>query len=499
MAPNPSTRAALRLSGLRKSFGGVLALSCGELEVREGEVHLLLGGNGAGKSTMMRIAAGMTQPDAGSLAVRGRTVRFRSPREAQDAGIAMVHQECLLAPHLSVAENLFLGREESGRFGTVNRKRMLASAGALLERYGFRIDARARAASLGPAARQLVEICRALAFDASILVFDEPTSSLPEADAEQVFRIAAGLRSRGRSAIYITHRMEELRRLGDRVTVLRDGRTVFTAAMADVSNAELIRHMVGRTMETAARRSSAGRGRTALRVSRLCRKGAFDEISFDLREGEVLGLAGLMGSGRSEICHVLFGLDEPDRGEIFVDGAPYRPRTPRDAVKAGLALVPEDRKAHGLAALRPLRENISLSALPRFSPRGILDLKAELSAVSALVSRLNLRAASPSQRAAGLSGGNQQKAVLAKWLLARSRVFLLDEPTRGIDIAAKAEVASLVDELARQGAAILLVSSELSELLQLAERILVLRGGRVAAELGAGATQEEILRHAALG
>lgn len=490
---------ALRLSGLQKSYGGVLALSEGNLEARRGEVHLLLGENGAGKSTMMRIAAGMTAPDVGSVAVDGRTVRFRSPREAQDAGIAMVHQESLLAPHLSVAENLFLGREECGRFGTLSGRRTRESARRLLDRCGFPIDPDAIVGHLGPAARQLVEICRALVFDASILIFDEPTSSLPQAEAEQVFRIVAELRGQGRAVIYITHRMEELRRLGDRATVLRDGRTVFSAPMAEVSNEELIRQMVGRSVESAARRPDAPRGREALRVSGLGRKGVFENISFALHEGEVLGLAGLIGAGRTEICRVLFGLDAADEGEMFVDGRAFGPRTPRDAVRAGVALAPEDRKAHGLAAFRPLRENMSLSALPRFSPRGILDLRRESNAVAAMIARLNLRANSPAQKAGELSGGNQQKAVLAKWLLARSRVYLLDEPTRGVDIASKSEVAALIGELARQGAAILLVSSELPELLQLANRILVLRNGRIAAELGPGATQEEILRHAAMG
>lgn len=489
---------ALRLSGLQKSYGGLQALSEGNLEARRGEVHLLLGENGAGKSTMMRIAAGMVEPDAGSLAVDGRTARFRSPREAQDAGIAMVHQESLLAPHLSVAENLFLGREECGRFGTLSGKKTREQARRLLDRYGLQIDPGATVGHLGPAARQLVEIGRALVFDASILIFDEPTSSLPQAEAEQVFRIVAELRSQGRAVIYITHRMEELRRLGDRATVLRDGRTVFTAPMAEVSNEELIRQMVGRSVESAARPPDAPRGREALRVSGLGRKGAFENISFALHEGEVLGLAGLIGAGRTEICRVLFGLDAADEGEMFVHGRAYRPRTPQDALRAGVALAPEDRKAHGLAAFRPLGENMSLSALPQFSPRGILDLRRELSAVSAMIARLNLRANSPAQKAGELSGGNQQKAVLAKWLLARSRVYLLDEPTRGIDIASKSEVAALIGELARQGAAILLVSSELPELLQLAGRILVLRNGRIAAELGPGATQEEILRHAAL-
>jgi len=489
---------ALRLSGLQKSFGGVIALSRGDLEVRSGEVHLLLGENGAGKSTMMKLAAGMLSPDSGSISVYGRTLRFTSPREAQDAGLAMVHQESLLAPHLTVAENLYLGREELGRFNTLKPGATLEAARRLITRQGFPLDPAARVGRLGPAGRQLVEICRALVFDASILIFDEPTSSLSDAEAAQVFGIIDDLRRHGRAVVYITHRMEELRRLGDRATVLRDGETVFSGLMSEVSNDDLIRRMVGRAVNGSVRRTPATPGREVLRAAGLTRRGVFEDISFSLREGEVLGLAGLVGAGRTEICRALFGIDRLDRGEIHVEGRPYLPQSPRHAVRAGLALVPEDRQVCGVASQRSLAENMSLAALPLYSPRGILNLKAELAAASDMISRLNLRASSPAQPAGQLSGGNQQKAVLAKWLLARSRVFLLDEPTCGIDIAAKSDVAALIDELTRHGSAILLVSSELPELLHLADRILVLRRGRIAAELPGLTTQEEILRHAAL-
>lgn len=489
---------ALRVSRLQKSFGGIPALRRGELQARAGEVHLLLGENGAGKSTMMRIVAGMLAPDAGSVEVNGEAVRFAQPREAQDAGIAMVHQESLLAPHLTVAENLYLGRERGGRFGLIKPSEMREAAKSVISRHGFPLDAAARVGGLGPAGRQLVEICRAISLEASIIIFDEPTSSLSESEAALVFRIVDGLRREGRAVIYITHRMEELRRLGDRATVLRDGETVFTAPMGEVTSEDLIRHMVGRPLDGVRRRTPAGKGKEMLRAVGLARRSAFQDVSFTLHAGEVTGLAGLVGAGRTEVCRAIFGLDPLDAGEMTVDGKPYRPSSPRDAVRAGLALVPEDRQVHGLAALRSLMENLSLSALDRFSPRGILDLKSEIAAAQGIMGRLNLRARSAAQRAGELSGGNQQKAVLAKWLLARSRIFLLDEPTRGIDIAAKSEVAALVDELARQGAAVLLVSSELPELLHLADRILVLRNGRIAAELKGDVTQEEIMRHAAL-
>jgi len=489
---------ALSLAGLQKSFGGIPALRSGSLEARSGEVHLVLGENGAGKSTMMRIAAGMLAPEAGSIHLHGRPRRFASPREAQDAGIALVHQESLLAPHLTVAENIYLGREPQGRFGLVDREAMMASARRLITRYGFALDPAARVSTLAPAGRQLVEICRAMALEASVVIFDEPTSALSEIESAQVFRIVDELRRQGRAVIYITHRMEELRRVGDRATVLRDGETVMTALMSDVSNEELIRHMVGRPLDNGQRRRRLAPGDELFRAEGLTKRGAFENISFTLRAGEVVGLAGLMGAGRTELCRAVFGASGADSGRMRVMGAAYRPRSPRDAVRAGLALAPEDRQVDGLAAMRPLGENITLPALSRYSPGGVLRRRRETAAAQSIMERLRIRAASAGQRAGELSGGNQQKAVLAKWLLAEARIFLLDEPTRGIDIASKLEVAALVDELARQGAAVLLVSSELPELLQLADRIIILRHGRIAAELDGATTQEEIMRHAAL-
>jgi ABC-type sugar transport system ATPase subunit len=344
----------------------------------------------------------------------------------------------------------------------------------------------------------VVEICRALVFDASILIFDEPTSSLSEAEAATVFRIVHNLRRQGRAVIYITHRMDELRRIGDRATVLRDGETVFTALLADITTDCLIEHMAGRAPQAAQPRAARPPGDELFRAENLTRPGSFENVSFTLHEGEVVGLAGLIGAGRTEICRAIFGFDSLASGSMTIQDRPYRPFGPRDAVRAGLALVPEDRQLHGLAASRPLNENMTLASLPGFSPGGILDRKAERGACATMMARLQIRANSTMQRAGELSGGNQQKAVLAKWLLAGARIFLLDEPTRGIDVAAKAEIASLIHDLAGEGAAILLVSSELSELLQLASRIVVLRNGRVAAELPGHTTQEEILRYATL-
>ncbi|MBN9657414.1 MAG: sugar ABC transporter ATP-binding protein [Acidobacteria bacterium] len=483
---------------MQKRFGGVVALRDGNLEVRRGEVHLLLGENGAGKSTLMRILAGMQQPDAGTLEWQGRPVSFANPAESQHAGVAMVHQESLLAPHLTVAENIYLGREPAAPFGLVHRRRTLEDARRLIEQHHFPLQADWVVQRLGPAGRQLVEILRAIAHGSSLLIFDEPTSSLSDAESREVFRIVRAMRDRGTSIIYITHRMEELRELGDRVTVLRDGETVFTAGMGETTTADLIRHMVGRPLEAVYQREPLPPGAEMLRVDGLERRGVLRGISLKLHAGEVVGLAGLIGAGRTELCRAIFGIDPIDAGSIWVKGHPVRIRSPRDAVRAGMALIPEDRQKNGLAVGLPVAQNMLLASLERVSSFGFLNHAKEHDVVSAQAARLNLKSSSPRQIAGKLSGGNQQKVVIGRWLARGASIFLFDEPARGIDIGAKIEVFRLMDELARGGAAVLMVSSELQELLQVADRILVMRQGRIAAELPGRTTQEEILRHAAL-
>lgn len=475
-----------------------MALSRGDLDVRAGEVHLLLGENGAGKSTLMKIVAGMQPADSGDILLNGRRVHFRNPAEAQRAGVAMVHQESLLAPHLTVAENIWLGREPMSRAGLVNRKQILAHTRALLEEHRFPLQAGWRVDRLSPAGRQLVEICRAIAHGASLLIFDEPTSSLSEHETAEVFRIVRTLRDRGTSVIYITHRMEELRQLGDRATVLRDGQTVFTGAMSEVTTSDLIRHMVGREVASIYSRTPQPPGPVRLKVDRLSRRGVLSDVSFELRAGEIVGLAGLIGAGRTELCRALFGVDPIDSGSVEVEGRRVQIRSPRDAVRAGLALVPEDRQRAGLAIGRPTGENLMLASLERVCRFGFVNHTLAAALVSEQAAKLRLKADSAMQPAGKLSGGNQQKVVISKWVVRGAKILLFDEPTRGIDIGAKAEVFQLMDSLARDGAAILMVSSELPELLQVADRILVMRQGRIAAELPGRTTQEEILRHAAL-
>jgi len=480
----------LTMAGIQKSFGGVRALDGCDLEVAAGKVHLLLGENGAGKSTLMKIAAGMYQPDAGVIRWRGEPVQLRRPAEAASIGVAMVHQESLLAPHLTVAENIFLGREPM-RGGLLERRRMEREAAALIAEHRFPLQAGWRVERLSPAQKQLAEICRAIRAASSLLIFDEPTSSLAAGETAEVFRIVRTLRDRGMGVIYITHRMDELRAVGDRVTVLRDGRTVANGELADFTTEQLIRHMVGREVATLYERSPGQPGQELLRVEG-------DGVHFALRAGEIVGLAGLMGAGRTELCQAIFGLPgAPVR--VWVQGREAAIRSPRDAAAAGIAFVTEDRQRTGLALSLPVRANVTLTNLGALARLGFLRARAEAGPVARLVERLRVRCESIEQPAGRLSGGNQQKAVLAKWLFRQARVFLFDEPTRGIDVAAKAEVFALLDELARGGAAVLMVSSELPELLQMADRILVMRTGRVAGELAQPATQEQILRYAAIG
>jgi ABC-type sugar transport system ATPase subunit len=490
-ASTASNNVLLQLEAIQKSFGGVRALIDGNLQVPAGEVHLLLGENGAGKSTLMKIAAGMYHPDSGIIRWKGEPVRLRRPADAAAIGVAMVHQESLLAPHLTVAENIFLGREPL-RGGLLDRRRMEREAAALIAEHRFPLRAGWRVERLSPAQKQLAEICRAIHAASSLLIFDEPTSSLSAEETAEVFRIVRRLRERGMGVIYITHRMEELRAIGDRVTVLRDGRTVASGELRDFTTEGLIRHMVGREVATLYERQPLPPGAELLRVEG-------QGTGFAVRAGEIVGLAGLMGAGRTELCQAIFGLDPPGGVRVWVQGREVKIRSPRDATAAGIAFLTEDRQRSGLALRLPVRTNVTLSNLGALAKLGFVHAGAEAPPVQGLVERLRVRCDSIEQPAGRLSGGNQQKVVIAKWLFRQARVFLFDEPTRGIDVAAKAEVFALLDELARGGAAILMVSSELPELLQMADRILVMRAGRIVQDLARPTTQEEIMRHAALG
>jgi ribose transport system ATP-binding protein len=487
----------LQLKGIQKKFGGVVALRDGNLDVNAGEVHLLMGENGAGKSTMMKIVAGMLARDGGEMLWKGAVANFESPADGASQGIAMVHQESLLAPHLSVAENIFLGREPRLPMGWVNRREMMERAARIIEEHHFPLKAEWKVGKLSPAGKQMVEICRAIQQGSSLLIFDEPTSSLSETETKEVFRIVRTLQERSVGVIYITHRLEELRAIGDRVTVLRDGETVHTGPLAELSTDQIIRHMVGREVTAIYARAPVPTGDELLKVDHLSREPVLKDISFSLRAGEIVGMAGLIGAGRTELCRALFGLDPIQEGEVRISGQVVHVSSPRDAVKAGLALIPEDRQHAGLATALPISYNFTMASLDRVSRLGFLNHGAENKIAADYTGRLRIRAESGRQLAGRLSGGNQQKVAIAKWLVCGARVFLFDEPTRGIDVGAKVEVFQMMDELARGGAAILMVSSEMAELLQVADRILVMRQGRISGELPGRTTPDQIMRYAA--
>ena len=473
----------LELRGIRKTFPGVVAVDGVDFDLRAGEVHLLAGENGAGKSTLMKVLAGVYPPDAGSIALDGQPCRFAAPRDALAAGIAMIYQELTLAPHLSVMENVFLGTEPLRwpRLGWVDRAALRAKTAALLAELHLPIAPETPVHALGLAHRQMVEIARALAARRRVIVMDEPTACLTRAEVDELFAAIRRLRARGAGIVYISHRLEEFRDIGDRLTVLRDGRRIATADVAATTPDGIIRWMVGRELRELYPPRECQPGAEVLRVRGLARRGVLRDISFALRQGEVLGLAGLVGAGRTELARALFAADPVDAGAVWLHGQPIRWRSPRDAIAAGLGLLTEDRVLSGLALSLSVAHNLTLAALPRFG-RFVLHCRRERAAVRQYLADLQIKAANPDVPAVTLSGGNQQKLVLAKWLCAHARVLIFDEPTRGIDVGARQEVYRLMNDFVRGGGAILLISSDLPELLGVCDRLLVMREGALSGE-----------------
>jgi len=489
----------LRLEHISKAFSGVPALEDVSFEVLPGEVHALVGENGAGKSTLMNIIGGVLSADAGQTRWEGRPVAVESPRQAQELGISFVHQELALVPQLSAGENIFLGRHPCRRAGLewVRWEEIHQRARALLEELGHPMDPRRLVAELSMGERQLVEIGRALSLRARLVIMDEPTAPLSERETVRLLEVIGQLKRRGVSVIYITHRLKEIYQGPDRVTVLRDGRRVATAPVAEMPPEALVRHMVGRPAreQFPALESSAQPGE-ALRVEGFSARGQVYDIGFRVHRGEIVGLAGLAGAGRTELLEALFGAAGRDAGRVFIEGRPVNIRTPVDAIRHGLALVPDDRKAKGLILGAPVRWNMVLASERQLCIRA----DREREKTRRMVDELRVRTPDPEQAVAQLSGGNQQKVVLAKWLLADASIFLLDEPTRGIDVGAKAEIYEIIRRLAARGAAIVLASSELEEILHLADRVLVMHRGRIAGELArAEASEESIMRLATGG
>ena len=471
----------LEMRGITKRFPGVTALDRVDFELEKGEVHVLLGENGAGKSTLIKMLSGVYEPDEGEILLNGEPVSISSATVAQELGISTIYQEFNLVPQLTVAENVFLGRQPR-RFGLVNRRRMNKEARELLERMKVRVDPGALVSDLGVAQRQMVEIAKALSLDARILIMDEPTASLSGREVERLFDIIRGLKSEEVSMIFISHHLEEVAEIGDRVTVLRDGKFV-DRVPASTDRSEFVRMMVGRSIENQFPRRRPEIGEVLLEVKNLSREGVLEDISFEVRAGEVVGMAGLVGAGRTELARAIFGIDPVDSGEVWVEGRRMERVDPREAKHRGLGFVTEDRQGQGIVPPLSVAENLGLASLEESTHVGLVNRREQRKQAEKMIENLNIRTPGPEQEIRYLSGGNQQKVVIGKWLLVDSKVLIMDEPTRGIDVGAKVEIYELMNELTENGAGILMISSELPEVLGMSDRILVMSGGRITGEL----------------
>jgi ribose transport system ATP-binding protein len=492
---------ALEMRRISKSFAGNTVLAEVNLSAAAGEVHALVGENGAGKSTLMKILAGVYQPDGGEILIEGTPTRFTNPGAAIAHGIAMIYQELALAPHLTVAENIFLGREplKFSPLAVVSRREMNDRTAALLSEYGFDLDPQTRVERLSAAHRQVVEIMRATLEAKRVIVMDEPTSSLTTREVDELFRLIRNLKSRGLAVIYISHRLEELDAIADRVTILRDGQAVYTGAWGALTMDEVIRHMAGRELKEIFPPRQTAKGETRLRVDQLSLAGKFADVTFEVHAGEVVGIAGLAGAGRTELVEAIFGAHAADSGQVLLNGSLLSSGHPDRAVKQGLSLLTEDRKRTGLCLNLSLAHNLTLANVRALIQNWRLQRRREQEVTRTYIEQLHIRPPDPAKMVARLSGGNQQKVLLGRWLFAGSQVFLLDEPTRGVDVAARAEIYRAINQLTEAGAGVVMVSSDLPELLGMADRLLVMRRGRLVAELDARATtQEEVLRYAAV-
>ena len=487
----------VRMEGIDKNFPGVQALVDAQFELRPGEVHALVGENGAGKSTLMKVLTGIYRKDAGTVWFKGQEVDIPDPRAGRDLGISMIHQEIVLAPHLTVAQNIYMGREPRGRLSfTVDDKRQVELTAELIDRLHLRLDPRAKVRDLKVAQQQMVEIAKALSLDASVLIMDEPTAALTNTEIDELFRIIRALRAQGVGVVHISHRLEELRQISDRVTVMRDARFVATVETAAVSMDEIISMMVGRVIyQEAPQVPETPDPEVVLEVRGLSRGRAVKDVSFSLRRGEILGVAGLVGAGRTELARLIFGADRKDSGDILVHGKPVHVGSPADAVRLGISYLSEDRKREGLALGLDVEDNNALASYRRFL-RALGQVNTKLTRVAATqrVEELSIKTPSIAQKVRNLSGGTQQKVVLAKWLTAEAEILIFDEPTRGIDVGAKSEIYQLLNELAARGSSIIMISSELPEILRMSHRIIVMCEGHLTGELTAAeADQEKIM------
>ncbi|WP_348519694.1 sugar ABC transporter ATP-binding protein [Aureimonas sp. ME7] len=480
----PTDAPIIALRAVEKSFGPVSVLKGIDFDLRAGEVHALMGENGAGKSTMIRIMSGAHQANAGTVEIDGQTVRLAGPGEAQGKGIAVVHQELLLFPALTVAENIFVGHAPKTARGTLDWSAMRERARAILDRLDCPdLDVDEKVSKLSVANRQRVEIARALSKNARVLIMDEPTAALAEADVRRLLDVVRSLRTEGVGIVYVSHRMNEIFEISDRVTVLRDGKTIGTRPTGEVTEPALVSMMVGRDIDQLFPKEDIPIGQTVLEVRNLSFGQKVQGISFSVKAGEILGIAGLVGSGRTELAQTIFGVTPATSGEILIDGKPVSVGNVREAIAHRIAYVPEDRANHGLVRPQSIRENVSMAILKRLTSRSVVDTRRERTIAEDAIQRFAIRARGPNQVVAQLSGGNQQKVVIAKWLATDPRILILDEPTRGVDVGAKTEIHKLMNQLARQGLAIVMISSELPEVLGMSDRVLVMNGGRVSAVL----------------
>jgi ribose transport system ATP-binding protein len=489
-------RILIEARGITKTFPGVRALDNVDFELRAGETHILLGENGAGKSTLMKILSGAYAPDAGEIYIDGQHVDVFDPRVAQRMGVSIIYQEFNLIPYMNVAQNIFLGRFPM-KYGLIDHKKMHADAAALLSSLNMNVDTHNLVIDLSTAQQQMVEVAKALSIESKILIMDEPTSSLSARETEQLFATIHQLNSKGIGIIYISHRLQEIREVGDRVTVLRDGQWVGQKAVDEVTVDDLVGMMVGHSVAEMFKRDYQPRGAECLRIENLCKGKRLHNVSINLHSGEIVGLAGLVGSGRTDLARAIFGVDTYESGHIHLFGAAIRNLSASDMVDQGISLIPEDRKNQGLALILPVAENIVVSSLDRLFPRLFVSKNKEKAIAMNYVEKLRIATPSTARLAQYLSGGNQQKVILAKWLCTKARIFIFDEPTRGIDVGAKAEIHGFMNELVKEGSAILMISSELPEVIGMSDRIYVMREGRIVTEIPhMEATQERIIEFA---
>jgi ribose transport system ATP-binding protein len=490
----------LEVQRVSKSFPGVKALDEVSFNLRKGEVHALVGENGAGKSTLMKILSGVYRADEGVIRYKGREISFHDSTQARDAGIGIIYQELNLIPHLSVAANIFIGREPLTRFRTLDERKMNRDAVAILERLNLRIDPTITLNRLPISKQQMVEIAKSLSFDSEVLIMDEPTSALTESEIDELFSVIHTLRDRGVAIIYISHRLEELKHIVDRISIFRDGHSVSTDDYAAITMDEIVSRMVGRKLENIfPSRHNVPTTEKILEVHGIGRTGVLHDISFDLYRGEILGFAGLMGAGRSELARAIFGADPVDAGEVLMNGKKLSLRSPSESIRAGIAYLSENRKQEGLAVKMQLAENVTMANVNAVSRRlGVISRPKEMKACQQYVDELTIRTPSLTQVVNNLSGGNQQKVVLAKWLFCHSKILIFDEPTRGIDVGTKYSIYELIERMAREGVGVIMISSELAEIMGMTDRVLVLHEGRLEATLVTKeTTQEEILNYAA--